>query len=469
MREVVRGLAAAAAAVLAMAAVAAAGLLLLGGEQAASMTAAVVALAVGGSVDLEAAAGGLPVGLRGGLHGMPLGVSLAGALVLGWLLLRRREGLLVRGGAAVAAFTGAVGAIAVWAAGKVSLPGGAGAPRGCGPARLPGAGLSARVGQALTGKPGGPFTGAGRLGAGSTTAASPDPAWRGELGVGPTTGSVLPGGFGPRPSANPDPAWPNGFSADPTTGADPTLPGAFSPGPAASPDLAWSSGLASPSAPGGPPTHLEAAFSVAVGPTLAAALVWGLVVVGACWLIARFPSVATTLRALRWPLAGLAVVCLTAAGVLGGAAAAGAVLLLLPQLLPAVVLTGLGVPWHFGTTGLLSCAPDTTFPAAHWIAGVVLLGLGITVGLRRRRPPLRQAAELAAVVGGVLAGTALLSRFSVDLSVTAFGFSVPVLGAELAANPLLALAAGVVGGAVAGFAGNLLARAISVSSRAWTR
>ncbi|MBE1499371.1 MYXO-CTERM domain-containing protein [Amycolatopsis lexingtonensis] len=391
MREVVRGLAAAAAAVLAMAGVAAAGLLLLGGEQAGSATGAVVAVAVGGSVDLQAAAaGGLPVGLSGDLHGMPLGVSLAGALVLGWLLLRRREGLLVRGGVAVVAFTGAVGAVAVWAAGKVSLPGGAGAPRGCGPARLPGTGLSARVGQALPGKLGGPFAGAGGLGTG-------------------------------------------------------------------------------PSAPAGSPTHLEAAFSVALGPTLAAALVWGLVVVGACWLIARFPTIATTLRTLRWPLAAFTVVCLAAAGVLGGGAAAGAVLLLLPQLLPAVVLTGLGVPWQLGTTGLLSCAPDTTFPATHWIAGVVLLGLGIAVALRRRRPPLRQAAELAAVVGGVLAGTALLSRFAVDLSVTAFGFSVPVLGADLAANPLLALAAGVAGGAVAGFAGSLLVRGISVFSRAWTR
>ncbi|MFJ9779643.1 hypothetical protein ACIRSS_08670 [Amycolatopsis sp. NPDC101161] len=208
---------------------------------------------------------------------------------------------------------------------------------------------------------------------------------------------------------------------------------------------------------------------MAAAPTLAGALFFALVVVAACGLIARFPSLATTLRTLRWPLAGLAAVCLTAAGVLGGATAAGAVLLLLPQLLPAAVLTGLGVPWHLSTTGLLSCAPDTGFPATHWIAAAVLLGCGIAVALRWRHPPLRQAPVLAAVVGGVLAVTALVSRFSADLSVSAFGFSVPVLGAQLAANPLLALAAGAAGGAVAGFAGSLLVRAISVSSRAWTR
>ncbi len=395
MREVVRGLAAAAAALLAMAGVAAAGLLLLGVEQAGSLTAAVVALAVGGSVDLQAApVGGLPVGVQGGLRGIPLGVSLAGAVVLGWLLLRRREGLLVRGAVAGVAFAGVLGGVALWAGGKVSLPGGVGAPRGCVSARLPLPGSSAGVREAL------------------------------------------PGGLGARfPAA----------AGRPLSGGLPTQGGLPSP------------------------AHLEAAFSVAVGPTVAGAAAWALVVVAACWLIARFPSVATTLRALRWPLAGLAAACLIAAGILGGATAAGAVLLLLPQLLPAAVLTGLGVPWHLSTTGLLSCAPDTSFPAAHWIAGAVLLGGGIAVALGRRRPPLRQAAELAAVVGGVLGATALLSRFSVDLSVTAFGFSVPVLGAQLAANPFLALAAGAAGGAVAGFAGSLLVRAISVSSRAWTR
>lgn len=413
MREVGRGLAAAAAGLLAMAVVAAAGLLLLGVPDVGGLTAAVVALAVGGSADVQAAAaGGLPVEVHGGLHGIPLGVSLAGAVVLGWLLLRRREGLLVRGAAAVVGFVGALGGIALWAGGKVSLPGGVGGPGGCvsGGLPFPGAGSSAGV------RPGS----AGGLGGGFPAAA----------------GGPLSGGL-PTQASLPTPT-------DLHTGlpAQASLPS---------------------------PAHLEAAFSVAAAPTLAGALVFALVVVATCGLIARFPSLATTLRTLRWPLAGLAAVCLTAAGVLGGATAAGGVLLLLPQLLPAAVLTGLGVPWHLSTTGLLSCAPDTGFPATHWIAAAVLLGCGIAVALRWRHPPLRQAAVLAAVVGGVLSGTALLSRFSADLSVTAFGFSVPVLGAQLAANPLLALATGAAGGAGAGFAGSLLVRAISVSSRAWTR
>ncbi|MEV4145679.1 streptophobe family protein [Amycolatopsis sp. NPDC049691] len=415
MREVVRGLLAAAASLVAMAGVAAVGLLLLGMDQVGSSTAAVVALAVGGSVDLQAAAvGGLPVALRGGLSGIPLGVSLAGAVVLGWLLLRRREGLVVRGAVAGVAFAGTLGTVSFWARGKVGLPGGIGAPRGCASAALSGAGSPAGMREAL---PGG-------------------------LGTGPSGGlsRPLPGGLGIWPSAGAHQPFPGGLGAGfPTQGGLPT------------------------------PSHLEAAFSVAAGPTVAGALAFALVVVAACWLIARFPSVAPTLRALGWPLACLAAVCLVAAGILGGATAAGAVLLLLPQLLPAAVLTGLGVPWHLGTTGLLSCAPDTSFPATHWIAAVVLLGCGIAVALHRRHPPLRQAAELAVIVGGVSTAVALLTRFSVDLSVSVFGFSVPVLGARLAANPLLALVAGAAGGAVAGLAGSLLVRAISVSSRAWTR
>ncbi|MFJ7219234.1 hypothetical protein [Amycolatopsis sp. NPDC098790] len=411
MREVVRGLLSAAAALLAMTVVAAAGLLPLG---AGGLTAPVVALAVGGSVDVSLV--GLPVGVHGVFRGVPLGVSLAGAVVLGWLLLRGREGLLVRGAVAVVAFAGALGGIALWAGGKVGLPGGVGAPRGCVSARLPvpGAGSPAGVGA----------------------------AW--------------PGGLGAGPSAGVSAAWPSALGTGPSAGAGQALPGGLGAG--------FPTGTGLPS-----PAHLDAAFSVAAGPTVAGASAFALVVVAACWLIARFPSTTTTLRTLRWPLAGFAVLCLTVAGVLGGAKAAGAVLLVLPQLLPAAVLTGLGVPWHLTSTGLLSCTPDTGFPATHWIAAAVLLGLGVAVALRRRLPPLRQAAELGAVVGGVLAVTALLSRFSVDLSVTVFRFSVPVLGADLAANPLLALVAGAAGGAVAGLAGTLLVRAFSVSSRAWTR
>ncbi|MEV6639299.1 streptophobe family protein [Amycolatopsis sp. NPDC051371] len=351
MREVARGLAAAVAALFAMAGVAAAGLALLG-TGGVGLTAAVVASAVGGRVEVEAMpAGVLPVAVRGELHVIPLGLSLAGAMVLGWLLLRRRDdGLLVRGAAAAVAFPAALTAIALLAKGKPPLPEGIGG--GC-------------------------------------------------------------------------------------VSAGPRLP--------------WSG-------------HLDAGFSVAVGPAVLGGVVWALVVVGVCWLVARFPFVAKGFRAARWPSAGLVVVCLAAAWTFGGAPAAGGVLLVLPQLVSGAVLLGLGVPWTVDTTGALSCVPDIGhFTPGLWVSGALLLGCGIAVAVRRR--PLRRAAAAGAVVGGVSTVMTLLSHVSLDVAVTAFGFSVPVLDARLTANPLLALLAG----ALAGFAGCLLVDAISVSSRAWKR
>lgn len=342
MREVSRGVAAAVAALLAMAGVAAAGLALLGAGR---FTTAVVALAVGGAVDVEAVpAGALPIAVRGDLHVIPLGVSLAGAVVLGWLLLRRgADGLLVRGSAAAVSFVAGVAGIALLTKGKLNIPEG---------------------------------TGGGCVSAG--------------------------------------------------------------------PRIPLSGGL-------------DAGFSVAVGPAVLGAVVWALVVIGVCWLVTRFPAVATGFRAVRWPAAGLAVVGVAAAWTLGGATAAGAVLLLLPQLAFGAVLLGLGVPW---TVTAPACVPDIGhFMPGLWVSGALLVGCGIAVAVRRRSP--RRAATTAAVAGGVAVALALLSRVSVDVAVSAFGFSVPVLSARLAANPLLALAAGAAAG--------LLADALSVSSRAWKR
>ena len=353
MREVSRGLAAAAAALLAMAGVAAAGLALLGAGGA-GLTAAAVALAVGAPADVEAMpAGGLPIALHGELHAIPLGVSLAGAVVLGWLLLLRRgeDGLLVRGGVATVAFSAGLTAITVLAKGKLALPEGASGAQGCA-----------------------------------------------------ATGSRLP------------------------------LPG-----------------------------QLDAGFSVAAGPAVAGSVIWALVVVGVCWLGTRFPAVARGFRAARWPAAGLAVVGLAAAWAFGGAAAAGGVLLVLPQLVTGAVLLGRGVPWTVDPAR--PCVPDPGhFTPGLWVSGALLLVSVIVLVVRRGRP-LRRAAVVGAVTGGVAVVLTLLSRVSADVSVTAFSFSVPVLDVRLGANPLLALAAG----ALAGFTGSLLAGAVSVSSRAWKR
>lgn len=106
-RDLREGAVAAVAALTTMAAVSLAGLLLLGADPSnglAGLTAATVALAVGGSVQVEAlSAGAVPVSVQGVLEVMPLGVSLAGAAVLGAMLARRgRTRFLSRSGAAVA-------------------------------------------------------------------------------------------------------------------------------------------------------------------------------------------------------------------------------------------------------------------------------------------------------------------------------------------------------------------------------
>jgi hypothetical protein len=89
--------------------------------------AAGVALAAGGSVELLAG-GGFGAELRGGLSGMPLGVSLAGAAVLVVSFqapLRRRavgrEELAVRVAAAVGTFVAGVGVLALVGQGRLPI------------------------------------------------------------------------------------------------------------------------------------------------------------------------------------------------------------------------------------------------------------------------------------------------------------------------------------------------------------
>ncbi|WP_307849603.1 streptophobe family protein [Qaidamihabitans albus] len=392
-RDVYEGLAAAAAALLAMAGIAAAGLSLLDADRIGglgALTAAVVALAVGGSAKFGAVpAGGLPVTVQGGVHVMPLGVSLVGAVVLGALLLRRgRDGLLVRGAAAAATFPAGLAMVAWAARGTVTF-------------RLPD----------------------------GTSAAG--------------------GGLG--------------------------VPGCSKGGVPAAGGL--------PFGGGGPLGALDAGFSVAVGPASAAAVGWALAVVGVCWLAVRFRVAAAGLRAVLWLMGGITVVGLLVAWASGGAAAAGGVLLVLPLAVFGALLLGLGVPWTVSSEGMLSCVLDGAGPLSPggpliWVSGAALLGCAIVAASAAAsaggRPggPLRRAADLAVrlapVVGAVLAAMALLSRVSAGLGINAFGFSLPVLDAQVAANPLLALGAGLAGGAVAGLAGSLLVDGFrSRASVAW--
>ncbi|WP_410622798.1 streptophobe family protein [Amycolatopsis sp. cmx-8-4] len=364
MRDVRRGLGAAAAALLVMAGVALAALLLLGAGRfgdLTALTATVVALAVGGSADVVATpAGALPIAVHGAVDVMPLGVSLAGAVVLGTLVLRHgRDGLAVRAATAAVAVVAGLAAISLLAQGNLTLrlPGGSGGGSACGP----GTGAIARFGGAV-----------------------------------------------------------------------------------------------------------DAGFSAAVLPTLVAAAAWALVAVGAGALVARFPA---AVPGLRWAatIFGVFIACgVLVAGAFGGAAAAGAVLLVLPQVVSGVLLLGLGVPWTLTSDGVLSCALNGIEPGGAWIWVPVVVLTACAVVVATRSGPggsLRRAGVFAVVTGVVLAVVTLLSRVSVDLDVTAFGLSIPVLDARLSADPLLALAAG----AAAGFASGLLAGAISVSSRAWKR
>lgn len=125
-RGAAEGAGAAVIALLAMAGTAAVGLSFLDAEgtgEFGAMTAAAVAMAAGGSAGLDAdLAGQIPLAVHGGVDAMPTGVALVGAVVLGWLLLRRGgEGLLVRGAAATVAFAGGVAAAASLARGTVTL------------------------------------------------------------------------------------------------------------------------------------------------------------------------------------------------------------------------------------------------------------------------------------------------------------------------------------------------------------
>lgn len=352
-RDALEGLAAAAAAVLAMTGTAVAGLLLLDAGRAGELgplTAAGVALAFGVAADVHAAgAGRLPVAVRGTVDVMPLGVSLAGAVVLGVLLVRRgSRGLPVRSVVAVVAVPASAAVTARLARGTVALH----LPR--------------------------------------------------------------------RPEA------------------------------------------------------LEAGFSVAAGPAVAAAAAWVLTVVAVCWLAVRFPAVAAALRGLLWALGGLTVVCLLAAWVIGGAMAAGAVVLALPLAVCGALVLGFGVPWTVRSDGILSRVLDTAAPVPPRVlmmvvAGAALLACAFVAALRTGRPggPWRRATglavRLAPVVAAVLVAVSLLGRMSVRLGADAYGFSLPLLDAQLAANPLHAGGAGLVGGAVAGLVASLLADAALLS------
>lgn len=357
-RDLYAGLAAAVAALVTMAAVAAAGLLLLGAGRGGfgRLTAAVVSLAAGGSAQVTAALPGrVPLTLTGDVRAMPLGVTLAGAVVLGAVLLRRgRDGLLVRGAVAAVVFT---------------------------------------AGAAV----------AARLARGTTTLGLPDRSPAPGGGCGPVRG--LPVG---------------GDTLD----------------------------------------VLGVGFAVPAGPVAVSAAALALVVAGAAWLVGR-PGRA---GAVLWPAAAVTVLCLGVAWVWGGPPAAGAVVLALPAAALGVLLLGLGRPLTVDAGGPLSCVLDGARPlpvggTPAVVAAVVLIGYAVV--FCRGRGGVRFAAGYAAAVAALLAAAAVLTRASVALGVGAFGFSVPVLDARIAADPVAALVTGLAVGAAAGMAAGALVRILA--------
>ncbi|MDR7276303.1 hypothetical protein [Catenuloplanes atrovinosus] len=219
---------------------------------------------------------------------------------------------------------------------------------------------------------------------------------------------------------------------------------------------------------GGSLSSLDGVVAVAAGPAVLGAAGGALAVVAVCLLVARFPASAAGLRTLGWSASVLAVLGVLGVWIVAGPAAAGGVVLASPVAVGGAVLLGLGVPWPVHVDGALSCVLDggVALPAGGMlvvVAGVILVAAGVVVAsvTVRAGGPVRRAVVFAAwfgpVTGAVLGVLAVLSRASAEVGVRALLFSVPVLEVRAAPDPWLALLAGVVAAAAAGFVASLLA------------
>lgn len=443
-RDVGAGLVAGAAALLTMTGVAAAGLLLLDAGrigEVGALTAAVVALAAGGRATLTTTAPGeLPIPLRAGVEVLPLGVTLAGAVVLGTVLLRRgRDGFGARAAAATVAVAAGLLAVAQLASGNVTVA-------------LPAdAATAAGHGHANEGRP--------------TDAAKADGASAATGGVAADDGSAA----GDRLDGNAStPA--GGVAADvERTPVDGCVDGG---------------GL--PFGDGGSAGALEVGYSVAAGPVAAAGTVGASAVVGVCWLVLRFRGSTRRSRAGWWAVAGIVGTGMVAAGASGGTRAAGGVLLMLPLAVAGALPAGLGVPVTVRADGVLGCALDGAAPVVsttplRWVSGAALLALGVVVAARawRGRGPqgrpqreprnglrrgLMVVGGMGAATGAGLAAMALLTTVTVDVGVGGLA----LLDASLAADPTAALAVGTAVGATAGAAGVTVVQAArALTSLPW--
>ncbi|MFC1435003.1 streptophobe family protein [Streptacidiphilus sp. N1-3] len=427
----------------AMGAVTALGIHLLGLDSYASigpLTAAMVAMAVGGRISpsgdvsvfgMDAAAAHGAIGI------MPLGVSLVGALVLGWLFVRPLHrlrvldpaALLARAGGAVVAFLVLL-AVLAWAGnGSVAIKVGS----------LTGGGSSGGSG-------GGSDPLGGLLGGGS----GDDPLG----GLTSTLGGVLGG------STNPNVGFKVEFA--PTLGlgllwvlvvlALALVASRRSPLP-----LGWD-GLRRTARP-----VASAVVTVLVGAVLVGAL------------------------------AGI-VVGLTGNG---GAKTVGGALLATPNGVFLAVLLGMAVPLNGKASGPLAgflpspvntllkggSGQDITLSSLGRLDGrvwllpvavaLMLLAIGVVAAVRTPRPVLPQSTGREALGAGLRLGVALavvtavllvLASVSVDANLSVFGFDAVGAGLSITGNVLVGLLIGLVEGLVFGFLGSLLVAQFSTAS-----
>ncbi len=443
-RAALEGTAAALAAVAIMAALSAIALSHFGiGEDASvpAVAAAMVTLAVGGSVSLDAGASGMGRALGSGVQGtlelMPLGISLAGAVVfvIAFSLPLRRQGpgpgrLTVRAAAAVGAFTVAITVLAMLGRGPLRLA-------ELGPwSAAPGGGLrGGRLRDHLGGGGGGGLR--DRLGGHGL---------RDGLG-----GGGLRGGLG----------------GDGGQGSGELLRGSAA-----------------------------VQFHADVSSALANGLVWAAVVLALGWLVWRrapLPSGWGWAHRIRPALSATATVLVTlmsigtAAGLVlsvfgeNGSLAGGLLLGAATGVLVTLAL-GIGVPWSASAGGaaaeLLPAdrIPDGTLSLASlptgrplWIlpvgfAMVTLLVCGVLAAARGPSAPTGGRLSHAVAAGGrlgvivaiAMAVLTILAAGSMEVGVSLLGTELLGTEVSLHANSALAAASGLAGGAVSGFAGSLL-------------
>ncbi|WP_152626830.1 streptophobe family protein [Streptacidiphilus carbonis] len=440
----------------AMAAVAALGIHLLGLDTYASLgalVAALVSMAVGGRISPSGDVSFFGIdaaGAQGAIGIVPLGITLVGAVVLGWLFVRplRRfpvpapGQVLARAGGAVVAFMVLLAVVAWSGNGTVAIKLNS----------LPGTGSGSGSGSGSGG--GDPLGGLGGL-IGNNSSGSGSGSGGGLGGVLGGVGSIL------------------GGNTDPTVG-----------------------------------------FKVNLAPTLALGLLWVLVVLALALAASRRSPLPVGWDALRRtvrPVASAVVTVLVGAVLVGavagivvgltgngGAKTVGAALLAAPNGVFLVVVLGMAVPFNGkasgplaqflpspvdqllkgGTGQSITLSKLAQLDGRVWLLPVavalMLLAVGVVAAVRTPRPVLPQSGVREAGGAALRLGVAMavvtpvllvLADVSVNANLSVFGFNAVGAGLSISGNLLLGILLGLVEGAVFGFLGALLVAQFASAKR----